>query len=420
MNLPLNKCKVLSCLEEVLSNIPGIKVVAATNDELRVCNFLKGIYQPLFPAIQVNETVINTGTSVCLYTEDAVGVITSTVSISWLSGEIVPEVWMEKAALINKNNDVTLQVGRFYIGGVKGQSLLKLYFKCFVELADALGISTITGLVKSKDVGLHETRFKADVLVRNTQLKFGSEHEFALVQWRLNSLSSCFYGWLGVVQDTNPETFTAQDWNDYARVFASVQTQVQRELQQEVVKYLKGRVGDFGCGCAKVGWLLSDNEMIELYIGIDASIEMINIARKYLKEMEPINKQSVHHGFIEDYNLTSFDTGVSLNSYYSWPNPLATLKHIYNLIEEGGTFVLATPNKNLDLILLDKQAKKELIGHPDYKKFREYNLKLINDKDANLVDMAELIEQVQSVGFKVEACHQEFYCGGLNFLVLSK
>lgn len=420
MNLPLNKGKVLSCLEKVLSNIAGIKVITAISDELRVCNFLKDGYQPLFPAIHLNEAVINTDTSVCLYTEDEVGVITSTASISWLNGEIVPEVWMEEVALNNKNNDVTLQVGRFYIGSVKEQSLLKLYFKCFVELADTLGISTITGLVKGKDLRLHEARFKADVLVRSTQLTFGSEHEFALVQWRLNSLDRRFYNWLGMVQDTNPETFTAQDWNDYARVFASVQTQVQRELQQEAVKYLKGSVGDFGCGCAKVGWLLSDSEMIDSYIGIDASIEMINIARESIKEIEPINEQSVHHGFIEDYNLTSFDTAVSLNSYYSWPNPLATLKHIYNLIEEGGTFVLATPSKKLDLILLDKQAKKELIGHPDYKKFREHNLKLINNKDANLVEMSELITQVQSVGFKIEACHQEYYCGGLNFLVLSK
>ena len=175
------------------------------------------------------------------------------MSISWLNAEIVPEVCMEKAALINKNDDVTLQVGRFYIGGVKGQSLLKLYFKCFVELADALGVSTITGLVKSKDIGLHEARFEADVLVRNTHLTFGSEHEFALVQWRLNSLSSCFYRWLEIVRYTNPETYQETDWSDYARPFASVQTPFQRELQQEAVKYLKGRVGDFGCGCVKVG-----------------------------------------------------------------------------------------------------------------------------------------------------------------------
>ncbi|MBH0058084.1 methyltransferase domain-containing protein [Pseudoalteromonas sp. SWXJZ94C] len=420
MNLPLNKGKVLSCLEKVLSNIAGIKVITAISDELRVCNFLKDGYQPLFPAIHVNEAVINTDTSVCLYTEDEVGVITSTASISWLNGEIVPEVWMEEVALNNKNNDVTLQVGRFYIRGMKEQSLLKLYFKCFVELANTLGVSTITGLVKGKDLRLHEVRFKADVLVRNTDLKFGSEHEFALVQWRFNSLDSCFYHWLGVVQHTNPGTFTAQDWNDYARSFASVQTQVQQELQQEAVRYLNGNVGDFGCGCAKIGLILSDSERVRSYIGIDASIEMINIAQVLLEDIEPINEQSVHHGFIEDYNGSPFDTGVSLNSYYSWPNPLATLKHIYSLIEVGGTFILATPNKSLDLILLEKQAKKELIAHPDYKKFREHNLKLINDKDANLVEMSELITQVQSVGFKIEACHQEYYCGGLNFLVLSK
>ena len=420
MNLPFNKDRVLSCLDGVLNNNTRLKVVTERNDGLKVCNFLNDIYKPLFPEIRVNETVINTETSVCLYTEDELGVITSTVSISWLDGEVVPKALMEGAALINKNNEVTLQIGRFYIGAVKEQSLLRLYFKCFVELAGALRVSTITGLVKSKDLRLHEGRFKADVLVRNTGLQFGSAHVFALVQWSLNRLDSRFYKWLGILQSTNPKIFTAQDWDEYARLFASVQTQVQQELQQEAVKHLKGKVGDFGCGSAKIGLMVSDNNRVRSYVGIDASIEMTRIAEVLLKEIEPINEQSIHHGLIEDYTLTSFETAVSLNSYYSWPNPLTTLKHIYNLIETDGIFILATPNKTLDLVLLDKQAKKELIAHPDYKEFREHNLKLINDKAANLVEMSELIKQVQSVGFKVEACHQEFYCGGLNFLVLSK
>lgn len=47
MNLPLNKDKVLSCLEEVLNNNTGLKVVTAISDKLRVCNFLKYGYQPL-------------------------------------------------------------------------------------------------------------------------------------------------------------------------------------------------------------------------------------------------------------------------------------------------------------------------------------------------------------------------------------
>ena len=420
MSLQLNKKKVLSCLDNVLCNNDVVKVVTAENVKIKVCKYLSSRYRQLYPSINIHEVTMDTDTSICLYTVNEAGEITSTVSISWLNGEIVPRVWMEEATLINKGNGITLQVGRFHIEREKEHSLLKLYFKCFVELANELRVTTITGLVKSKDLRLHETRFKADVLVRNTELKFGGEHEFALVQWRLNSLDSRFYRWLGIVQYTNPETFTVQDWDDYARTFASVQTQVQQELQQEAVKYLNGKVGDFGCGCAKIGLLVSDIESVISYVGIDASIEMVNIAQVLLKGIEPINTQSVHHGFIEDYSHTLFDTAVSLNSYYSWPNPLATLKHIFNLIEVGGTFVLATPNKNLDLIFLDKQAKKELIAHPYYNKFREHNLKLINDKDANLVEMSDLIKQVQSVGFKVEACHQNFYCGGLNFLVLSK
>ena len=45
MNLPLSKGKVLSRLEEVLSNIAGIKVTTAISDELRVCNFLNVLVQ---------------------------------------------------------------------------------------------------------------------------------------------------------------------------------------------------------------------------------------------------------------------------------------------------------------------------------------------------------------------------------------
>ena len=48
MNLPLNKDKVLSCLDKMLSNNTGLKVVIAINDGLRVCNFLKGMDFPAF------------------------------------------------------------------------------------------------------------------------------------------------------------------------------------------------------------------------------------------------------------------------------------------------------------------------------------------------------------------------------------
>lgn len=90
---------------------------------------LKKCISTTLPTAHVKEGVINTDTSVCLYTEDTVGVITSTVSISWLNGEIVPEVWMEEVALINKNNHVTLQVGNAFpplLGRKLGQIILTL------------------------------------------------------------------------------------------------------------------------------------------------------------------------------------------------------------------------------------------------------------------------------------------------------
>ena len=82
--------------------------------------------------------------------------------------------------------------------------------------------------------------------------------------------------------------------------------------------------------------------------------------------------------------------------------------------------MLATPNKQLDMLAMEREARKELLTHPDFSTFREINLTLTDNTDAHFIDMDKLITQLQSVGFSIVSCHQSFYLGGLNFILMQK
>lgn len=115
-----------------------------------------------------------------------------------------------------------------------------------------------------------------------------------------------------------------------------------------------------------------------------------------------------------------YTSGVSIQSYYAWPEPLTTLQHIYSLLDRNALFVLATPNKSLRLDALAKDIEKELIGHPNLQAYKDYNLKLASNTEANFIGMEDLVGQVQEAGFGVVEAHQRFFKGGLNYLVLKK
>lgn len=214
-------------------------------------------------------------------------------------------------------------------------------------------------------------------------------------------------------------SYPVADWDNYARIFASVTPSIQLDIYKEACLHLHGKVIDLGSGTAKIAPFLANEENIQSYMGVDYSQEMVVVARWILEKLERPMFQ-IQHNRIEEITGTVFTSGVSIQSYYSWPNPLETLRHIFNLLSSEGVFVLATPNKNLNTKLLHKVLKQELIAHPDFKAYTDYNLKLASNPQANFIGMNELIEQVQEVGFHVKECHQKHLCGGMNFLVLGK
>jgi len=216
-------------------------------------------------------------------------------------------------------------------------------------------------------------------------------------------------------------TYPVSEWEKYARLHASVTTSFQLAVYKEACKYLSGDIIDCGCGTAKIAPLLVDNKSVTSYTGVDFAEEMVVVSKWMLQKLQQ-KSFIIEQCKIEELKGKEgyFTSAVSIQSYYSWPDPLLVLSHIYKMLSSDGIFVLVTPNPSLSLEKLAKESEKELIAHPDFEAFKEYNLQLAGNTQANFISMDELISQVQEVGFKVLECNQNHFLGGLNFLVLKK
>jgi len=215
--------------------------------------------------------------------------------------------------------------------------------------------------------------------------------------------------------------YPVSEWEKYARLHASVTTSFQLAVYKEACKYLSGDIVDCGCGTAKIAPFLANNKKVTSYTGIDYAEEMVMVARWVLQKLQQ-KSFSIEECKIEELKGKEgyFTSGVSVQSYYSWSDPLLVLSHIYNMLASNGIFVLVTPNQSLSLEGLAIEAEKELIAHPDFDAFKDYNLQLASNTQANFISMNDLISQTQEVGFRVQECHQKHFRGGVNFLVLKK
>ena len=214
----------------------------------------------------------------------------------------------------------------------------------------------------------------------------------------------------------NQSLYEADRWNDYAGCHASVTTSYQLELFREAVSFLKGDVVDCGCGTARIVPFLVGRQGVRQYLGVDASEQMSMLAKKTISYFKG-GKFKIENKKIEEIN-GDFTSAVSIHSFYSWPDPRKILRHIYQILGSGAVFILATPNPKLDMPALLLEAEKELFAHPHFERFKELNLALSNHPAALFLSMDKMVRLTQEAGFKVSECHQNFYEGGVNFLVL--
>ena len=215
------------------------------------------------------------------------------------------------------------------------------------------------------------------------------------------------------------QNYRIADWDSYSKSFQSVMPSEMLALNSEAAEWLTGDVADFGCGGGKLIPFALGQAQVTSYTGIDMSLEMVQCAR-WVAAQIPGKICHITHGRIESITLDPIDSAVSINSYYTWRNPEAILRHIFQQLLAKATFVLATINPAIDMPELLQAAEKELLAHPDWEEFKRHNLEIAQSKDANFIEMDDLIGQLRSVGFRVLEAHQKRYGGGLNFIVCEK
>ena len=113
-----------------------------------------------------------------------------------------------------------------------------------------------------------------------------------------------------------------------------------------------------------------------------------------------------------------FASAVSLQSHYSWPNALSTLKHIRRCISPGGTFVLGTASDKLDIEQLLQNASREHLMSPGWRRYCELNREFASSSTGRFLSLDELIQEVRDAGFSVRSARSDFYDHGLHCLVL--
>lgn len=402
-----------------------IKMSTDSKTQHRIQQFINDNYKTHFPKIAQEQPSDYHQHSFVFYHEDNEGNVIGTASLLFdnVQGFNQEQTFKQQIQHYRREGARCLQIGRLIIShdnNSNDEVTLKDYFRLFYLFSKRMGFDVVVGLIKQKDIAFHQKLLGAKLLNPDTRIDFGGKHIFAVAAWELDLLKPRFFNWASCrPEPKNLQIYQPNQWQDYARSFASVQTSFQRELQLSVCELLYGEVADFGCGSAKLAPFLTDNAKVTGYLGIDCSAEMIKIANWLIAQFE-CPEFSTFQGKIEDYHGKRFDSAVSLNSYYSWPEPIKVLRHIHSLLNTNGTFVLATPNLQIDMLAMEKVVRKELLTHPDFSTFSKINLELVSNTEANFITMDQLIHQLHSCGFTINSCHQSFYLGGLNFIVAEK
>lgn len=271
------------------------------------------------------------------------------------------------------------------------------------ELAYQLGIEYVLIFNRQCDVPRVLKRLDATVLTK-TNKTFGSQHKFTAVLWRI----------------TQKKIYESKLWDSYSRSFLTITTRYQIEVLTEASRNLRGNVVDCGSGCAKIAPYLINNSNINSYTAIDASPLMCQLGERVLSKLNKSNFQ-IKESYIEYWQANSlYESAVSINSLYTWSNPLKVLKHIYLMLRLNGVFVLANINDNIDIPLLIQNTKPDLLMHPDYDIFCQVNLTIDENTEAHRYSLDEMIQLVREAGFSIIQCHDHFFEGGLTFMVLQK
>jgi SAM-dependent methyltransferase len=412
----------------------GLHIATSKTQIRRIERFREAIFKALYPGMGDFRDDAHDAASLILYSENHQGDISGTVRIVFdgLLGLPADEYAREHLDKHRKMGVRLAELSRFAIAKEAGErGLVALYYRAVYALCAENGIDSMIIIIQQKSVAFHKKRIGAQLLMDDIGHHYGRDDlQFSCMQWRIRETRQAFFKWTGLKNTgpnssakKTPATIDEQDWNQYAHVFASVLSPLQRELYLDACQYLSGKVVDLGCGSARLAAYLADKPEISHYTGIEYARSMVELAQQTLdrlaKSRFTVQKDTIE-AFAAEKQEGRFDAAVSLQNYYAWNEPQQTLHNIHGLLKPGGRFVIATVNPHYDQEKLFADAEKDLMWHPDFPTFKRLNRSLANNPQTRFVGMDALLKTLQQAGFGIELCHQRHFMGGLNFVLCSK
>lgn len=159
------------------------------------------------------------------------------------------------------------------------------------------------------------------------------------------------------------------------------------------------KILDVGCGEGGIANYIFDAEEI---VGIDISEKAISKAKEKFKHRNEVKFIASPIEYFE-YTKNYFDIAFCIETIEHCIDPISVLKKIYELLKEGGSLILTSPNRNSLHLIINRK-----LGHNDFKCSFDHIREFTYD---------EIVSMITSIGFKFIGSLGSFimpYWGYLN------
>ena len=402
-------------LNDVSLVIPEEFQIARTPDEIsEIVDFRKNFYFEDRPAVHEFHEDGYDSQGIVLYVRDSNEKIVSSARLLFDTSFGFPEedIFPSSVNELRQEGKTLMELGRLVILESR-KTWLRKYYKAVYDIAEQLDVDYILMVMKHRNYNSHKNVMNLIPLSDDMGKSWDDEAaDLCLVAWDLKGNQPEFFKWI----NRENRSFKKNEWDQYSPFHLRVLVSIQDEVYKEVSSKAKGNIADMGCGSGRIMGYIKENPKVFRYTGVDLSDEMIKQA-SWLKEQLNFDDATLKNTKIEQIE-GEFDTIISMHSYYSWPDQKKILKKIYQLLANGGQFILVTPNNKFDVEKLSRLVSRELLGHPYYEQFLEINQAIAEKAEHFSTD--HIIGEVRDVGFSVVEAHQNFFLGGATFLQLEK
>ncbi|WP_046004200.1 class I SAM-dependent methyltransferase [Pseudoalteromonas rubra] len=338
-------------------------------------------------------------------------------------------VWEDVAAGtdIQFNPQTDVVVGQ--LSNAKSHKMsMQLLYGIIYDAVQSMGFSRMLFLIR-RSVIFYQGKLNAILLKEHCKYDIGQPANVRamLINVREFSGKTCRYISRLASNQFNPsqpvisqKELNVSHWDKYSRSFDSILTRPQRKLYQDVAKSCRGNLIDIGCGNANLAAFLIPGR--HQYDGLDGAKQMAHCAKQNLSTLDNSVAGDIYHTPAEQfYPEHRYDVACSINSLYAMDNPQALFRHVFNMLREGGQFIVANPNERMSQAhitrLLDKYCA-EFAHLPECAEFRAMNKAFVEQYQQRFYPADEVVQWLEQVGFRNIQVDQHHYDGAMNLYTM--